>query len=179
MATLDNSSGKYRGSKAPKHVNARAKAAMMIAVDHHRKRVPQSQRYYERRRKETQPSHSCPRPSPLPRNLQDAHPRASLLDRPLTKSQCDSFKFSLQNSSGMFKSPRQPGPSPTSGPGGNPEVSRSIPDIREPMSGIGAKLTVVATWPEQPVLAKRCYEAEGRGLMLLRLFQHRSEGVPR
>ncbi len=24
MATLDNSSGKYRGSKAPKHVNARA-----------------------------------------------------------------------------------------------------------------------------------------------------------
>ena len=45
MATLDNSSGKFRGSKAPKHVNARAKAAMMIAVDHHRKRVPQSQRY--------------------------------------------------------------------------------------------------------------------------------------
>ncbi len=44
MAPLDNSSGKYRGSKAPKHVNARAKAAMMIAVDHHRKRVPQSQR---------------------------------------------------------------------------------------------------------------------------------------
>jgi transposase len=52
MATLDNSSGKVRGSKAPKHVNARAKAAMMIAVDHHRKRVPQSQRYYERKRAE-------------------------------------------------------------------------------------------------------------------------------
>ena len=50
MATLDNSSGKFRGSKAPKHVNARAKAAMMIAVDHHRKRVPQSQRYYEKKR---------------------------------------------------------------------------------------------------------------------------------
>ncbi len=50
MATLDNSSGKYRGSKAPKHVNNRAKAAMMAAVDHHRKRVPQSQRYYERKR---------------------------------------------------------------------------------------------------------------------------------
>ncbi len=31
MATLDNSSGKFRGSKAPKHVNARAKAAMMAA----------------------------------------------------------------------------------------------------------------------------------------------------
>jgi len=52
MATLDNSSGKYRGSKAPKHVNARAKAAMMSAVDHHRKRVPQSQRYYEKKRAE-------------------------------------------------------------------------------------------------------------------------------
>lgn len=52
MATLDNSSGKYRGSKAPKHVNARAKAAMMVAVDHHRKRIPQSQRYYEKKRAE-------------------------------------------------------------------------------------------------------------------------------
>jgi len=50
MATLDNSSGKYRGSKTPKHVNTRAKAAMMIAIDHHRKRVPQSQRYYEKKR---------------------------------------------------------------------------------------------------------------------------------
>lgn len=52
MATLDNSSGKYRGSKAPKHVNIRAKAAMMFAVDHHRKLVPQSQRYYEKKRAE-------------------------------------------------------------------------------------------------------------------------------
>jgi len=52
MATLDNSSGKYRGSKAPKHVNARAKAAMMFALDHHRKLVPQSQRYYQRKRAE-------------------------------------------------------------------------------------------------------------------------------
>ncbi len=52
MATLDNSSGKVRGSKAPKHVNPRAKAAMMAALDHHRKRVPQSQRYYERKRAE-------------------------------------------------------------------------------------------------------------------------------
>jgi transposase len=50
MATLDNSSGKSRGSKPPRHVNARAKAAMMIAVDHHRKLAPQSQRYYERKR---------------------------------------------------------------------------------------------------------------------------------
>ncbi len=52
MATLDHSSGKFRGSKAPKHVNARAKAAMMAAVDHHRKRVPQSQRTYEKKRAE-------------------------------------------------------------------------------------------------------------------------------
>jgi transposase len=52
MATLDNSSGKFRGSKSPKHVNTRAKAAMMAAVDHHRKRIPQSQRYYEKKRAE-------------------------------------------------------------------------------------------------------------------------------
>ena len=52
MAALDHSSGKFRGSKPPKHVNARAKAAMMIAVDHHRKLVPQSQRYYEKKRAE-------------------------------------------------------------------------------------------------------------------------------
>ncbi len=50
MATLDNSSGKYQGSKRPKHVNTRAKAAMMIAIDRHRKYVPQSQKYYEKKR---------------------------------------------------------------------------------------------------------------------------------
>ena len=52
MAALDNSSGKFRSTKAPKHVNVRAKAAMMAAVDHHRKWVPESQRYYERKRAE-------------------------------------------------------------------------------------------------------------------------------
>jgi len=52
MSTLDNSSGKYHGSKAPKHVNTRAKAAMMIAVDRHRKYVAQSQQYYEKKRSE-------------------------------------------------------------------------------------------------------------------------------
>ncbi len=52
MATLDNSSGKSRRSKAPWHVNTRAKGAMMIAVDTHRKLVPQSQRYYEKKRVE-------------------------------------------------------------------------------------------------------------------------------
>jgi transposase len=50
MAPLDNSSGTYRGSKAPKQVNRRAKAAMMTGVDRHRKCVPESQRYYERKR---------------------------------------------------------------------------------------------------------------------------------
>jgi transposase len=52
MATLDNSSGKYQGTKAPKHVNTRAKAAMMIALDRHRKYVPESQKYYEKKRGE-------------------------------------------------------------------------------------------------------------------------------
>jgi transposase len=52
MSTLDNRSGKYQGTKAPKHVNTRAKAAMMIGVDRHRKYVPESQRYYEKKRSE-------------------------------------------------------------------------------------------------------------------------------
>lgn len=52
MATLDNSSGRRKGSKPPRHVNTRAKAAMMAAVDNHRKQVPQSRRYYDRKRVE-------------------------------------------------------------------------------------------------------------------------------
>ena len=52
MATLDNSSGKRQGSKPPKQVNGRAKAAMMTAVDRHRKSVPKSQQYYEKKRQE-------------------------------------------------------------------------------------------------------------------------------
>ncbi len=50
MTTLDNSSGKYQGSKRPKQVNTRAKAAMMTAIDRHRKYVPESQKYYEKKR---------------------------------------------------------------------------------------------------------------------------------
>jgi len=50
MATLDNSSGTRHGSKPPKQVNVRAKAAMMTAVDRHRKSVPESQRYYVKKR---------------------------------------------------------------------------------------------------------------------------------
>ncbi len=46
----------------------------------------------------------APRPTPLSRHLQDAQPRAPLQDRSLTKNLCDSFKFPLPNSSGMFKS---------------------------------------------------------------------------
>lgn len=52
MSALDNSSGKYRGGKQPKHVNTRAKAAMMTGVDRHRKCVAESQAYYEKKRKE-------------------------------------------------------------------------------------------------------------------------------
>lgn len=52
MANLDNSSGKQKGSKPPKQVNVRAKAAMMTAVDRHRKKVPLSQKYYEKKRLE-------------------------------------------------------------------------------------------------------------------------------
>lgn len=50
MASLDNSSGKQHGSRPPKHVNTRAKAAMMVGVDRHRKQAPESQRFYEKKR---------------------------------------------------------------------------------------------------------------------------------
>jgi transposase len=52
MANLDDSSGRHRGAKSPKHVNTHAKAAMMTGVDRHRKLIPQSQRYYEKKRHE-------------------------------------------------------------------------------------------------------------------------------
>lgn len=52
MANLDDSSGNHRGAKRPKHVNTRAKAAMMAGVERHRKQVPESQRYYEKKRRE-------------------------------------------------------------------------------------------------------------------------------
>ena len=52
MANLENSSGERQGAKAPRHVNERAKAAMMTGVDRHRKQVPESQRYYEKKRAE-------------------------------------------------------------------------------------------------------------------------------
>lgn len=52
MAALDNRSGKHQGTKKPRQVNTRAKAAMMVGVDRHRKQVPESQRYYEKKRAE-------------------------------------------------------------------------------------------------------------------------------
>lgn len=52
MANLANSSGQRQGSKNPKHVNSRAKAAMMAAVDKHRKLMPESKRYYDKKRAE-------------------------------------------------------------------------------------------------------------------------------
>jgi transposase len=50
MANLENSSGNLRGSKRPKHVNTHARAAMMVGVDRHRKKIPQSQQFYEKKR---------------------------------------------------------------------------------------------------------------------------------
>ena len=79
MSTLDNRSGKYQGTKAPKHVNTRAKAAMMIALDRHRKYVPESQRYYEKKRSEGKKHNqadSSSRSTPLSDHLQNAHRRA-------------------------------------------------------------------------------------------------------
>jgi hypothetical protein len=54
MSALDHRSGNSSAAKAPTPVNSRAKAAMMVAVDRHRKGVPQSQRYDEKKRSEGQ-----------------------------------------------------------------------------------------------------------------------------
>lgn len=50
MATLDRSSGTHTGSKRPRQVNTRAKAAMMIAVARHMEQVPASRAYYDKKR---------------------------------------------------------------------------------------------------------------------------------
>ena len=50
MATLDRSSGTHTGSKRPRQVNTRAKAAMMIAVARHMEQVPTSRAYYDKKR---------------------------------------------------------------------------------------------------------------------------------
>lgn len=52
MSALDNSSGKKSGAKTPRHVNTRAKAAMMVAVARHIACVPASRAYYDKKRAE-------------------------------------------------------------------------------------------------------------------------------
>ena len=50
MAVLDHSSGTHTGTKRPRQVNARAKAAMMTAVARHMEQVPSSRAYYDKKR---------------------------------------------------------------------------------------------------------------------------------
>lgn len=52
MAVLDNSSGKYEGTKQSKHVNYHAKSAMMTAIARHIETSEQSKIYYHKKRKE-------------------------------------------------------------------------------------------------------------------------------
>ncbi len=54
MAPLDNQSGAYQGTKSPKHVNTRARKAMMTAVCRHMVCVPESRAYYDKKRFEGQ-----------------------------------------------------------------------------------------------------------------------------
>ena len=50
MSPLSRDSGQHHGSKCPRSVNHRAKAAMMTAVAHHIRCVPQSKAYYDKKR---------------------------------------------------------------------------------------------------------------------------------
>ena len=50
MAPLDNSSGVRSGSKPPRHVNVRAKAAMMIAAAQNTATVAKSRAFYDKKR---------------------------------------------------------------------------------------------------------------------------------
>jgi transposase len=52
MAPLDNSSSPYKGTKPPKQVNTRARAAMMTGVTRHMACVPESRAYYDKKRAE-------------------------------------------------------------------------------------------------------------------------------
>ncbi len=84
-----------------------AKAAMMTALDHHLKRVPQSQRCYEPRRADGKKHNQAIRA--LGRHLcrvifKIAQPRAPLQDRSPTKKPEAFFKFPLPISGGMFSS---------------------------------------------------------------------------
>lgn len=52
MAPLDKISGNSRGIRKSKNVNSHAKAAMMNAIDQHRRYVEESKSYYEKKRTE-------------------------------------------------------------------------------------------------------------------------------
>lgn len=52
MAPLDSSSGKKSGARTTRHVNTRAKAAMMVAGTRHIACVPASHAYYDKKRTE-------------------------------------------------------------------------------------------------------------------------------
>ena len=75
MSTLDNRSGKYQGTKAPKHVNTRAKAAMMIGFGSTSKVCPGVAgllRKETKRGEETQSGDSSSRSTLVSHHLQDA-----------------------------------------------------------------------------------------------------------
>lgn len=50
MSPLTRQSGQTSNASSPRHVNRHAKAAMMTAVAHHARWVPESKAYYERKR---------------------------------------------------------------------------------------------------------------------------------
>jgi transposase len=50
MCPLSNQSGGFHGTKTPRQVNWRARAAMMTAVSFHIKQVPESKAYYDKKR---------------------------------------------------------------------------------------------------------------------------------
>lgn len=52
MAVLDNSSGKYEGTRGSKHVNYNARGVMMTAVASHIRNSEKSKRYYDKKRSE-------------------------------------------------------------------------------------------------------------------------------
>jgi len=52
IAVLDKQSGKYTGAKNPRHVNTRAKAAMMVAMARHIDQNTEAKRYYDKKRAE-------------------------------------------------------------------------------------------------------------------------------
>ena len=52
MCPLTVQSGEFSGTRAPKQVNRRAKAAMISALAHHVKQVPESRIYYDKKRAE-------------------------------------------------------------------------------------------------------------------------------